>query len=61
MLFRSVSQSRYAAGVTDSTNSWFVGGGGKKSLAGVIDRLRVTTVNGTDTFDAGSIGVLVEG
>jgi len=31
------------------------------SLSGVLDRVRVTTVNGTDTFDAGSINILYEG
>ena len=30
-------------------------------LAGPADRIRITTVNGTDTFDAGQIGVLYEG
>lgn len=34
---------------------------GSKSLADTLDRLRITTVNGTDTFDAGSIGILYEG
>ena len=34
--------------------------GGSKSLSGVLDRVRVTTVNGTDTFDAGSINILYE-
>lgn len=29
-------------------------------LAGVLDRVRITTVNGTDTFDAGSINILYE-
>jgi len=33
---------------------------GKKTLAGVLDMVRVTTVNGTDTFDAGSINILYE-
>ena len=33
------------------------GGGGAKTLGGVLDRLRLTTVNGTDTFDAGSINI----
>jgi hypothetical protein len=33
---------------------------GSKSLSGVLDRLRITTVNGTDTFDAGSINILYE-
>jgi len=34
--------------------------GGVKSFAGTLDRIRVTTVNGTDTFDAGSINILYE-
>jgi hypothetical protein len=31
------------------------------TLSGTLDRVRVTTVNGTDTFDAGSINILYEG
>lgn len=34
--------------------------GGSIALAGVLDRVRLTTVNGTDTFDAGSINILWE-
>jgi hypothetical protein len=37
-----------------------VSGGGSGSLAGVLDRIRLTTANGTDTFDAGSINILYE-
>lgn len=33
---------------------------GTVTLSGVIDRLRLTTVNGTDTFDAGSVNILYE-
>ena len=33
---------------------------GEKSLSGVLDRIRVTTLNGTDAFDAGSINILYE-
>ena len=33
---------------------------GYKSLAGVLNLVRITTVNGTDTFDAGSINLLYE-
>jgi hypothetical protein len=56
-----------------STNTWVVQGvighsnqttcvliGGKKALAGVLSVVRITTVNGTDTFDAGSINILYE-
>ena len=34
---------------------------GNKTLSGTLDRLRITTVNGTDTFDAGSVNILIEG
>jgi len=55
-----------------SGNIW-VGGGttwntsetntsaGVKQLSGTLDQVRITTVNGTDTFDAGSINILYEG
>lgn len=36
-------------------------GAGSVTLAGVLDCLRLTTVNGTDTFDAGSVNLLLEG
>ena len=35
-------------------------GAGDISLSGALDRVRITTVNGTDTFDAGSINILYE-
>ena len=33
---------------------------GTKTLSATLDRLRVTTVTGTDTFDAGTINILYE-
>ena len=42
----------------DSTNPSFTGGG--ITLGGTLDRVRITTSNGTDTFDAGSINILYE-
>jgi hypothetical protein len=33
---------------------------GTIALGGALDRVRLTTVNGTDTFDAGSINILYE-
>ena len=33
---------------------------GKIALSGTLDRIRITTVNGTDTFDAGTINILYE-
>jgi len=34
--------------------------GNSPALGGALDRVRITTVNGTDTFDAGSINILYE-
>jgi hypothetical protein len=35
-------------------------GAGSVSVAATLDRLRMTTVNGTDTFDAGTVNILYE-
>jgi hypothetical protein len=35
--------------------SWFTAG--RKSLSATLDRVRITTVNGTDTFDLGEINI----
>lgn len=32
-------------------------GGGSKTLPDVLDRIRITTTNGTDTFDAGRVNI----
>lgn len=34
---------------------------GSIALSGTLDRIRITTVNGTDTFDAGTINISYEG
>ena len=34
---------------------------GVKTLSGTLDRIRLTTFNGTDTFDAGSVNIIYEG
>jgi hypothetical protein len=44
--------------VTNGNITYF--GGGSSALSGTLDRIRITTVNGTDTFDAGSINILYE-
>jgi hypothetical protein len=59
--------------LNSSTNTWSVGAAmslsnlaytiitsGSKSLSATLDRVRITTVNGTDTFDAGTINILYE-
>ena len=44
------------------TNSLFMNTNGTRiALGGSLDRVRLTTTNGTDTFDAGSVNILFEG
>jgi hypothetical protein len=43
-------------GVSDAV--WALGG--NVTLSGTLDRLTITTTNGTDTFDAGSINIMYE-
>jgi hypothetical protein len=51
-----------ASGSYGYENAGFSGStGGSKTLSGTLDRVRLTTVNGTDTFDAGSVNIMYEG
>lgn len=54
-----------ASGVTDygmsDTITSSILSSGKVELSSTLDRIRITTVNGTDTFDAGSINIMYEG
>lgn len=44
----------------DSASSGNGIGGGTVALGGTLDRVRITTTSGTDTFDAGSVNILYE-
>jgi hypothetical protein len=46
-------------GQTDQARTSFTSG--NKTTAATLDRVRITTVNGTDTFDAGTINIQYEG
>jgi hypothetical protein len=46
--------------IYESGTGVFDGLSGVKSLAGVLNMVRITTVNGTDVFDAGTINILYE-
>jgi hypothetical protein len=43
-----------------SYSAGMVTGAGYVSLGGTLDRVRITTTNGTDSFDSGSINILYE-
>jgi len=51
----------YTTAMSSSASGFNTFGAGSKTLSGTLDRVRITTVNGTDTFDAGSINILYEG
>jgi hypothetical protein len=45
---------------SDATATTYLAAGAK-SLSATLDRVRITTVNGTDAFDAGTINIMYEG
>ena len=61
--FSSMTGNVWAAegivAASNGTQVWCAGS--SVTLSGTLDRVRITTVNGTDTFDAGSINILYEG
>jgi hypothetical protein len=62
IVFTNVSSNAWVGfgtlGKSDGTNT--ITTGGSVSLSGVLDRVRITTVSGTPTFDAGTINILYE-
>lgn len=44
----------------NSAENFSVVSAGSKTLSGTLDRVRITTTNGTNTFDAGTINILYE-
>jgi hypothetical protein len=59
-IFNLSSNIWVASGVTKSNTTAVVINAGDVTLSGVLNMVRITTVNGTDTFDAGSINILYE-
>ncbi len=45
---------------TNVTSVGWSSAGNSPALGGTLDRVRITTVNGTDSFDAGTINILYE-
>lgn len=48
----------YTGAYTSAATTWY--GSGNVTLAGVLDMVRITTVNGSDTFDAGFVNIMYE-
>lgn len=47
-------------GATTAGSTLTFTSGGTKTITGTLERVRVTTANGTDTFDAGTINIMWE-
>ena len=62
-LITNVSSDLWVASIIggDSNSSRQLFAGGSKTLSATLDRIRITTVNGTDTFDAGTVNISYEG
>jgi hypothetical protein len=50
----------HVIGINSTGTIYCFTGGGSKTLSDTLDRIRITTVNGTDTFDAGTINIMWE-
>jgi hypothetical protein len=76
MIIRSAAAASITSGIMTiqniTGNSWVASysgkqsstassyGGGDKTLSDTLTQVRITTVNGTDTFDAGTVNILYE-
>jgi hypothetical protein len=63
MVINNITENTWTAtGQVGRTDNTFLGSTqGGKALSGLLDRVRITTENGTDTFDAGTINIMYEG
>ena len=59
-LVSSASNAWSAMGMGSSGSTTLHTAAGGKVLGGTLDRVRFTTVNGTDTFDNGTINIIYE-
>jgi hypothetical protein len=50
----------HSGGLFNGSDNFALSGGGSVTLSGTLDRIRLTTTNGTDTFDAGSVNIVYE-
>jgi hypothetical protein len=60
IVFTNINGNTWIASGLLFGNSYNTQVAGEKTLSAVLDRVRITTTNGTDTFDAGSINILYE-
>jgi len=60
MVISLMGSNQWSAYGVNSTATGVTIMGGNLTLGGTLDRVRITSSNGTDTFDAGSVNISVE-
>ena len=64
MTFVKISGNQWVAshsgGLFNGSDNFVSSGGGNVTLSGTLDRIRLTTTNGTDVFDGGSVNIVYE-
>ncbi len=58
----NITSNTWVAGgvLTRGSGALFITTSGSKTLTATLDRVRITTVTGTDTFDAGTVNIFYE-
>jgi hypothetical protein len=62
VVFSNIDGNRWVASGSfiDTQDSRLIWSSGQVNLSGTLDMLRVTTVNGSDSYDTGTINILYE-
>jgi hypothetical protein len=60
LVLTAVGSNVWVSSHTIGVSTFVYSGGGTKTASGTLDRVRITTAGGTDTFDAGTINILYE-
>ena len=61
VILSNLSDNTWTASASLLSGTRSVVMGGSKTLSDTLTQVRITTVNGTDTFDAGTINIMYEG
>jgi hypothetical protein len=60
LILQNISGNTWVGTSNIWNGNWTSNGAGSIALADVLTRLRLTSVNGTDTFDAGAVNIMWE-
>ena len=61
MILTKIDGNTWISSHSMAESSFTIQGAGAKTLSDTLDRIRITTANGTDVFDSGTINITWEG